>query len=41
MHNLRDLLDLADALRFNSNDEKPELSYLYEAKLQGLMLRNP
>lgn len=35
-YNLRDVLDLADSLRFMSTDEKHELSHLYEAKIQRM-----
>lgn len=35
-YNLRDVLDLADALRFRSTDEKHELSQLYEGKIQRM-----
>jgi type I restriction enzyme M protein len=35
-YNLRDVLDLADSLRFMSTNEKHELSHLYEAKIQRM-----
>ncbi len=35
-YNLRDVLDLADALRFMSTEEKHELSHLYEGKIQRI-----
>lgn len=35
-YNLRDVLDLADALRFRSTEEKHELSQLYEGKIQRM-----
>jgi type I restriction enzyme M protein len=35
-YNLRDVLDLADSLRFRSTEEKHELSELYEGKIQRM-----
>jgi type I restriction enzyme M protein len=35
-YNLRDVLDLADSLRFRSTEEKHELSQLYEGKIQRM-----
>jgi type I restriction enzyme M protein len=32
-YNMRDVLDIVDQLRFGSNEEKHELSHLYEAKI--------
>jgi len=34
--NLRDILELADGLPFGTNDQKHELSHLYETKLKNL-----
>ena len=35
-YNLRDVIDLADQLRFKSSEEKHELSHLYEGKIQRM-----
>jgi len=35
-YNLREILELADSLTFNSADEKHELSHLYEAKIKNM-----
>jgi type I restriction enzyme M protein len=35
-YSLRDALELMDALRFRSQDEKHELSHLYEAKIKNM-----
>ena len=35
-YNLREILDIIDTLRFRSQDEKHELSYLYEAKIKNM-----
>ncbi len=35
-YNLRDAIDLVDALRFGSQTEKHELSHLYEAKIKNM-----
>jgi type I restriction enzyme M protein len=35
-YNLRDVIDLVDALRFRSQTEKHELSHLYEAKIKNM-----
>ncbi len=35
-YNLREIIDLIDELRFRSQDEKHELSVLYEAKIQRM-----
>lgn len=35
-YNLRDVIDLVDALRFGSQAEKHELSHLYEAKIKNM-----
>ncbi len=35
-YNLRDVIDLIDALRFGSQTEKHELSHLYEAKIRNM-----
>jgi len=35
-YNLREILELADILIFNSADEKHELSHLYEAKIKNM-----
>jgi type I restriction enzyme M protein len=35
-YNLRDVIDIIDGLRFRSQTEKHELSYLYEAKIKNM-----
>ncbi len=35
-YNLREVIDLVDELRFKSQDEKHELSHLYEAKIKNM-----
>ena len=35
-YNLRDVIDLVDELRFGSQNEKHELSHLYEAKIRNM-----
>jgi len=35
-HNLREVLNLVDELRFQSRDEKHEMSHLYEGKIQNM-----
>jgi len=35
-YNLREVLEIIDGLRFNSQDEKHELSHLYEAKIKNM-----
>ena len=35
-YNLRDVIDIIDGLRFRSQTEKHELSYLYEAKIRNM-----
>lgn len=35
-HSLRDALELTDSLRFRSQDEKHELSHIYEAKIKNM-----
>ena len=35
-YNLRDVIDLVDELRFRSQNEKHELSHLYEAKIKNM-----
>jgi type I restriction enzyme M protein len=35
-YNLREVLEIIDSLRFNSQDEKHELSHLYEAKIKNM-----
>jgi type I restriction enzyme M protein len=35
-YNLRDVIDIIDTLRFRSQTEKHELSYLYEAKIRNM-----
>jgi type I restriction enzyme M protein len=35
-YNLREIIDLVDELRFNSQTERHELSYLYETKLKKM-----
>ena len=35
-YNLREIIDLVDGLKFRSQNEKHELSYLYEAKIKNM-----
>ncbi len=35
-YNMREIIELADALEFRSSDEKHELSHLYEAKIKNM-----